>query len=148
MGKNMKRLKQLHRIRGFTLIELLVVLVILGMLAGLVGPRVMKYASSSKVDVAKVQLEDLAAGLDLFKLDVGRYPTSNEGLKALVDGGDSIPGWNGPYLRKKKLPKDPWGRDYVYSYPGKDNEFDLISYGQDGVSGGEKESSDINFWLN
>lgn len=132
--------------RGFTLIELLVVLVILGMLAGLVGPHVMKYAGSSKIDIAKVQLEDLAAGLDMFKLDVGRYPNSSEGLKVLVENTGSIPGWNGPYLRKNKLPMDPWGRDYIYTLPGQKNDYDLFTLGQDGKPGGEKESLDINIW--
>lgn len=131
---------------GFTLIELLVVLVILGMLAGLVGPKVMKYASSSKTDVAKVQLEDLAAGLDLFKLDVGRYPNSNEGLQALINNIDGITQWNGPYLRKNKVPKDPWGHEYVYSYPGKTNDYELYTYGLDGKLGGENENQDINVW--
>lgn len=132
--------------QGFTLIELLVVLVILGMLAGLVGPKVMKYASSSKTEVAKVQLEDLAAGLDLFKLDVGRYPNVSEGLRVLVEATGNIPGWNGPYLRKNKLPKDPWGRDYIYVLPGQKNEYDLYTYGLDGALGGEKENRDISIW--
>ena len=101
-------------VRGFTLIELLVVLVILGLLAGMVGPNVMKYISSSKIEVAKAQLGDIAAGLDLFKLDVGRYPDTAEGLKVLVEAPDGMRGWNGPYLRKKKVPMDPWNRDYVY----------------------------------
>lgn len=131
---------------GFTLIELLVVLVILGMLAGLVGPRVMKYASSSKIDIARVQLEDLAAGLDLFKLDVGRYPSSSEGLQVLIESADNIAQWDGPYLRKNKLPKDPWGRDYIYSYPGEKNEYELLTYGLDGILGGDAENKDINVW--
>jgi general secretion pathway protein G len=131
---------------GFTLIELLVVLVILGMLAGLVGPKVMKYASSSKAKVAKVQLEDLAAGLDLLRLDVGRYPNSSEGLISLINGSDNLIGWNGPYLRKNKLPKDPWGRDYVYNTPGQKNDYDLYTQGLDGKQGGEKENKDISVW--
>ncbi|MDH5179745.1 MAG: type II secretion system major pseudopilin GspG [Gammaproteobacteria bacterium] len=137
---------QFSRVTGFTLIELLVVLVILGMLAGLVGPRVMKYAGSSRTEVARVQLEDLAAGLDLFKLDVGRYPNSNEGLQVLIESSGTIPGWNGPYLRKNKLPKDPWGRDYIYSIPGQKNEYDLHTLGQDGKPGGDKENSDLSIW--
>jgi len=131
---------------GFTLIELLVVLVILGMLAGLVGPKVMKYVGSSKREIAKVQLEDIAAGLDLFKLDVGRYPNSSEGLQILVSNFFDLPGWNGPYLRKNKLPKDPWGRDYIYIIPGTNNDYDLYTYGLDGKSGGEDENLDISVW--
>lgn len=131
---------------GFTLIELLVVLVILGLLAGLVGPNVMKYVGSSKIDVTRAQLEDLAAGLDLFKLDVGRYPDSREGLLVLVKASDDLMGWNGPYLRKKKLPLDPWNNDYVYKSPGLENDFDLFSFGADGELDGTGENSDISAW--
>jgi len=131
---------------GFTLIELLVVLVILGLLAGLVGPNVMKYVSSSKIDVTRAQLEDLAAGLDLFKLDVGRYPDNREGLLALVKTSEDLKGWNGPYLRKKKLPLDPWNNDYVYKSPGLEYDFDLFSYGADGEPEGSGDNSDISAW--
>ena len=135
-----------RRESGFTLIELLVVLVILGLLAGLVGPNVMKYVGSSKIEVARAQLEDLSAGLDLFKLDVGRYPNSEEGLLVLVEGNDTIPGWNGPYLRKKRVPLDPWNNDYVYAIPGQGNDFDLISLGADGEPEGTGEDADLNAW--
>jgi len=131
---------------GFTLIELLVVLVILGLLAGLVGPNVMKYVGSSKIDVTRAQLEDLAAGLDLFKLDVGRYPDNREGLLVLVKASDDLTGWNGPYLRKKRLPLDPWNNDYVYRSPGLEYDFDLFSYGADGDLEGTGENSDISAW--
>lgn len=131
---------------GFTLIELLVVLVILGLLAGMVGPNVMKYIGSSKVEVAKAQLEDLSAGLDLFKLDVGRYPSNDEGLRVLVEGGEGIMGWNGPYLRKKKLPLDPWNREYVYAVPGRENAYDLLSLGADGEHEGSGENADLSAW--
>ena len=131
---------------GFTLIELLVVLVILGLLAGLVGPNVMKYIGSSKIEVARAQLEDLSAGLDLFKLDVGRYPNGDEGLRVLVEGGDSIAGWNGPYLRKKKIPLDPWNREYVYAVPGQGNAYELYSLGADGEPEGSGEDADLSAW--
>lgn len=134
------------RAPGFTLIELLVVLVILGLLAGLVGPNVMKYVGSSKVEVAKAQLEDLSAGLDLFKLDVGRYPSDDEGLKVLVEGNDTIPGWNGPYLRKKRVPLDPWNNEYVYAVPGQGNAYDLYSLGADGEAEGSGEDADLSAW--
>ena len=132
--------------QGFTLIELLVVLVILGLLAGLVGPNVMKYVSSSKIEVTKTQLEDLSAGLDLFKLDVGRYPDDSEGLLVLVKADDDLPGWNGPYLRKKRLPLDPWNRDYIYRNPGLENDYDLFSYGADGELDGSGEDKDLSAW--
>jgi general secretion pathway protein G len=135
-----------RRESGFTLIELLVVLVILGLLAGLVGPNVMKYVGSSKIEVTRAQLEDLSAGLDLFKLDVGRYPSSEEGLQVLVEGNDAIPGWNGPYLRKKRVPLDPWNNDYVYAIPGQGNDFDLLSLGADGEPEGTGEDADLNAW--
>jgi general secretion pathway protein G len=139
-------LKSKRRAPGFTLIELLVVLVILGLLAGLVGPNVMKYVGSSKVEVAKAQLEDLSAGLDLFKLDVGRYPTDDEGLRVLVEGGDNIMGWNGPYLRKKRLPLDPWNNEYLYAVPGQGYDYDLFSLGANGEPEGSGEDADLNAW--
>ena len=135
-----------RRESGFTLIELLVVLVILGLLAGLVGPNVMKYVGSSKIEVTRAQLEDLSAGLDLFKLDVGRYPSSEEGLLVLVEGNDTIPGWNGPYLRKKRVPLDPWSNAYIYAIPGQGNDFDLLSLGADGEPEGTGEDADLNAW--
>lgn len=140
----MKKLQN-GRQRGFTLIELLVVLAILAMLAGLVGPKVMNALSSSKTKAAKIQIEDLGAALDMYRLDVGRYPNSSEGLEALVKspGGKA---WNGPYLKKTQVPKDPWGYDYQYSFPGNNGEYDLISLGADNATGGEGESQDIVSW--
>jgi len=132
---------QARRNRGFTLIELLVVLAILAMLAGLVGPKVMDALGSSKSKTAKVQIEDLSAALDMYRLDVGSYPKE---LNALVERTGSR--WNGPYLKKKKVPKDPWGNDYVYRYPGEHGDFDLISYGADGQPGGDGEGRDIVSW--
>jgi len=132
--------------RGFTLIELLVVLVILGLLAGLVGPQVMKHVGTSKTKTARLQVEDLSAALDLFHLEVGRYPTSDEGLVGLIAAPQGIDNWNGPYLRKKIIPKDPWGFDYQYRYPGEEGAFDLYSLGADNQLGGEGESQDIASW--
>ena len=129
------------RNRGFTLIELLVVLAILAMLAGLVGPKVMDALGSSKSKAAKVQIEDLSAALDMYRLDVGNYPKE---LNALVEGNGS--NWNGPYLKKKKLPKDPWGNDYVYRFPGEHGDFDIVSYGADGQPGGDGDNRDITSW--
>ena len=130
---------------GFTLIELMVVLLILGLLAALVAPRVLNRLGQSKQKIAKTQIEMLAAALDQFKLDVGRYPTTEEGLKALIEN-PGVEGWNGPYLKKKKIPKDPWGRPYIYKCPGEHGEYDLYSLGADGKEGGTGENADITSW--
>jgi general secretion pathway protein G len=131
---------------GFTLIELLVVLAILGMIVGLVGPRVMKHLGSAKSDTAKLQIEDLGVALDLFYLENGRYPNTGEGLSALVQKPAGLNNWNGPYLKKKKIPQDPWQREYLYQSPGQNGDYDLYSYGADNAPGGEKENRDILSW--
>lgn len=131
---------------GFTLIELLVVLVILGLLAGLVGPRVMQYVSGAKSDTARLQLEDIGAALDLFYLDNGRYPNASEGLRALTTPPAGLSDWNGPYLKKKTVPADPWGNPYHYVIPGQHGAFDLYSLGADNAAGGKQDDQDINSW--
>jgi general secretion pathway protein G len=131
---------------GFTLLELLVVLGIIALLAGIVGPQVMKHMGASKSKAAKVQIEDLSASLDMYKLDVGKYPTAEQGLSALVERPSDSKRWNGPYLRKNKVPQDPWLNDYRYEYPGKHGAFDLYSFGADEKEGGEGEDQDINSW--
>ncbi len=131
---------------GFTLIELLVVLVILGLLAGLVGPQVLRYTGSAKSDTAKLQIEELGAGLDLFHLEVGRYPTTDEGLKALVEQPAGVSTWRGPYLKKKTIPADPWGNDYHYRSPGEQNVYDLYSLGNDNMEGGDGNDADVVSW--
>ena len=135
-----------RQLQGFTLIELLVVLIILGLLSGLVGPRVMKHFGESKVKTAKLQIEELSAALDMYKLDTDTYPTSQQGLRALVQEPSNAPGWNGPYLRKNFVPQDPWNREYHYSFPGEHGEFDIYSYGADNSQGGEKDNRDIVSW--
>jgi general secretion pathway protein G len=133
---------------GFTLIELLVVLLILGMIAGLAGPQVMNYLGESKAKAAKLQIEEFGSTLDLFKLDMSRYPDSQEGLQALVQApsGQGAERWRGPYLKKKGLPKDPWGNDYQYSAPGKHGPYEIVSLGADGREGGEGDNKDIASW--
>ena len=131
--------------RGFTLLELLVVMVIIGLLAGFVAPRYFAQVGKSQVKVARAQVDALDKALDQFRLDVGRYPTSEEGLQALVVQPGTEAGWSGPYL-KKGVPMDPWGRPYVYVSPGQHGDFDLLSYGKDGRPGGTGEDADITNW--
>jgi general secretion pathway protein G len=127
---------------GFTLIELLVVLVILVLLASLVGPRVIGYLGSSRTKAAKIQVESLSSALELFKLDIGRYPTTSEGLKALVEAPGGASGWSGPYLTKREVPNDPWGRPYNYRSDGLAS-FDIFSLGADNQPGGSGENEDV-----
>lgn len=129
-----------RRARGFTLIELLVVLAILTLLAGLVGPRVLSQLGGAKSKTAGVQIADLEKSLELYKLDVGRFPTTEEGLNALVTKPGSANGWNGPYL-KGGVPNDPWGKPYKYTLNG--GNVELLSYGADGAAGGDGENADI-----
>lgn len=130
--------------RGFTLVELLVVMVIIGLIAALVGPRLFPKLGKGKQAAAKAQIELLGQGLDQFRLDVGRYPTTQEGITALMtDPG--MEQWEGPYL-KKELPVDPWGRAYQYQQPGTHGEYDLFSFGADGAQGGEGEAADVTSW--
>lgn len=128
---------------GFTLVELLVVMVILVLLATLVAPRVVGYLGSSRSKSANVQIENLTTALELFYLDMGSYPSTDEGLDALVKPVASKPGWNGPYLTKAIIPLDPWGRPYHYEFPGKKAKFDIYTYGRDDKEGGSGEDADM-----
>ena len=130
---------------GFTLVELLVVLVILGLLAALAGPRVIGYLSSAKTDTAKLQISGFQTALDTYRLDMNGYPTSQEGLKALVAAPGNRPGWRGPYLTSTNVPLDPWGNPYVYRAPGESGRaYDLLSLGSDGRVGGDGEAADLS----
>lgn len=131
--------------RGFTLMELLVVLAILGLLMSLVGPRVLNQLGGAKTKTAAIQIKDLEQALEMYKLDVGRFPSTSEGLVALVEKPGSTAGWNGPYL-KSDVPLDPWNREYMYKYPGEKGEIDIFSYGQNGSPGGEGEDADVGNW--
>jgi len=135
-----------RRLRGFTLIELLVVLVILGLLAALAGPRVIGYLGGAKSDTAKLQIEELGSALDLYHLEVGQYPNTQEGLQALVQAPGGSDKWKGPYLKKKEVPKDPWGNDYHYESPGQHGPYDLSSLGADNREGGDGENKDLVNW--
>jgi general secretion pathway protein G len=131
--------------RGFTLIEILVVIIIIGMLAALVGPRLFGKVSMAKQKTAKAQIELFGTALDAFRLDVGKYPTTEDGLKALREKPSGVEGWQGPYL-PKEIPLDPWNNAYIYKCPGEHGEYDLISLGLDRVDGGEGENQDIVSW--
>lgn len=136
--------------RGLTLIEILVVIVILGVMASLVGPAVFGHVGTAKTTTARSQIELLSAALDAYRLDTGRYPTTEQGLAALREEPAAPPqprGWRGPYLRRE-VPLDPWGRPYEYRSPGTENPigFDLRSYGLDGTPGGEGEDADVTSW--
>lgn len=137
--------KNLRSSSGFTLIELIVVVVIIGLLAGLVLPQFIRQEEKAKLKAARAQIELLATALDTFRLDVGRYPTSEEGLQALRQKPGGLERWDGPYL-KKDIPLDPWGKPYNYKSPGDHGPYDIISYGADSVPGGDGDNRDITSW--
>jgi general secretion pathway protein G len=139
-------MKSVNKQQGFTLLELLVVLGIIAMLAGIVGPQVMKHMGAAKIKAAKVQIEDISTALDMYKLDIGNYPSNQQGLIALIEKPTDSKQWNGPYLRKEKVPVDPWQQEYHYQQPGQHGKFDLYSYGADDKQGGEGDDQDINGW--
>jgi len=128
--------------KGFSLIELIVVLVILGLLAAVVAPNVYNKLAKGKDQIARIQIKELEGALQLFLFDLGRYPTSAEGLDALVHNPGNLDAWSGPYL-EKDVPKDPWGRAYTYRCPGMHGDYDLLSFGPDGTEGGD---DDICSW--
>ena len=140
MKKSMRR-----RERGFTFFEILVVITIIGLLAALVGPKLWDKISKGKLVAASGQIALFGTALDAFRLDIGRYPTTEEGLKALREKPSGADNWTGPYL-PKEIPLDPWKNPYVYKCPGEHGDYDLISYGADKVEGGEGENQDVVSW--
>lgn len=131
------------RSAGFTLLELLVVLAILVLIASFAAPQALKWLGGAKTDTARVQIEALSTGIDLYKLEVGTYP---ERIEDLVEKPAGVDRWNGPYLKKTVVPKDPWDREYVYTFPGEHGAYDLMTLGADNADGGEGEDRDITSW--
>lgn len=132
----------MRRTKGFTLLELLVVMVIIGLLVGYVGPRYFSQLGKSEVNAAKAQIDAIETALDIYRLDMGRYPTQDENLDALLKAPENASRWQGPYL-EKNVPVDPWGQPYVYRFPGERGDIDLFSYGADGEPGGDGNDADI-----
>jgi len=132
--------------RGFTLIELLVVLVILGLLAAFAAPQVLNYLGRAKTDAARAQVQNIAGILDLYRLEVGSYPSQQDGLEALLEEPAETPRWNGPYVKRRDALMDPWGRMYVYRFPGDHGAYDLYSLGADNGEGGDGEDQDVTSW--
>ena len=135
----------LPHVAGFTLLELLVVMVIIGLLAGYVAPRYFSQVGKSEIKVAQAQIVSFEKALDTYRLDIGRYPTTEQGLNALMQRPQNEAKWNGPYLQKA-IPLDPWGKPYQYKSPGERGEFDLWSLGKDGQPGGTGENADVTSW--
>ena len=135
-----------RKVSGFTLIELLIVMVIIGLLAAFIVPKLIGRVGESKQTAAKAQIELLGTAIDVYKLDTGKYPTQDSGLSALNTKSDAVKNWKGPYLAKNKVPKDPWGVNYIYKYPGEHGDYEIISYGADENEGGTGENKDIVSW--
>ena len=135
-----------RRDAGYTLVELLVVVAILGLLTLIATPFVLHYLDTAKVSTARTEIANIAAGLDLFKIDIGRYPTTEEGLDALMKAPAGVDNWNGPYIKKTAGLKDPWGRPYLYRSPGQHGEFDIYSYGAKGEAAASGEKPEVANW--
>jgi len=144
-GRRPRRIRR-YAERGFTLVEILVVITIIALIMGLVGPRVLNFLTESKVKAAKIQIESLGSALDLYFLDNGQYPAGGEGLNALLQRPGSVTTWSGPYLKGNAVPKDPWGKGYIYQSPGQHGPYDIVSYGADGQQGGTGAAADITNW--
>lgn len=131
---------------GFSLLELLVVLVVLGMLAAILTPQVMSTMSGAKSDAALLQIEAISTALNYYQIDVGNYPTQEQGLNALLKRPPDVQNWRGPYVRKLQHLSDPWRRPFLYHIPGRETTFDVYTLGADGKEGGEGENADVGNW--
>ena len=132
--------------KGFTLVEMLVVLVIIGLLGLLLAPDLVRRLGGAKSDAAQAEINSLVSAVDMFAIDMGRYPTKEEGLQALLDAPNGEPNWRGPYLRKKQALIDPWGHPFHYRVPGEHGAYDLFSLGSDNAEGGEGDARDVTSW--
>jgi len=131
---------------GMTLIEILVVLVLIGIVMGVLGGNFIGKGEKAKGDAAKIEIGQIGQALDLYKLEIGKYPTTQEGLQALITAPSGTDRWNGPYWKNKAIPKDPWGNEYRYTAPGQHGPFDIVSLGADGKEGGEGADKDVTSW--
>lgn len=143
MQRPAPRIRRRARERGMTLIEILVVLVLIGIVLGIVGGNFLGRGEKAKADAARIEIGQIGQALDLYKLETGRYPSTQEGLQALIAAPPGVPNWNGPYWKKSAVPKDPWGNEYRYASPGQAGAYDIVSYGADGKEGGEDVDRDI-----
>lgn len=146
MGMDAATRRRRRRSEGFTLVEVLVVLGILTLLALIVVPQVIGYLGKAKTDTARIEIDNISSALDLYLLDVGKYPSEEEGLSALVEQPTGAERWNGPYLKKPEAINDPWQRPYIYRSPGEHGDFDLYTLGADNTAGGEGEDQDVTNW--
>ena len=144
--KKSGRNKRTYQVSGFTLIELLIVMVIIGLLAAFIVPKLIGRVGESKQTAAKAQIELISTAIELYKLDTGKYPSQDTGLQALNAKPGDVQNWKGPYMKKNKVPKDPWGADYIYKFPGSHGDYDISSYGADGTEGGSGDNSDQVSW--
>jgi general secretion pathway protein G len=146
VNSRFSRLAAVRAQAGMTLIEILVVLTLIGVVLGIVGSNYLGKSEQAKAKAAKIEIEQISQALDLFKLELGRYPTTQEGLQALVSAPPGLPNWAGPYWKKSTTPKDPWSHEYKYASPGSHGAYDIISLGADGVEGGDGANKDITNW--
>jgi len=144
--RNKTSYQRTNIISGFTLIELLIVMVIIGLLAAFIVPKLIGKVGKSKQTAAKAQIELISTAIDVYRLDTGKYPSQDTGLQSLNTKPGDVQNWDGPYMKKNKIPKDPWGAEYIYNYPGTHGDYDLVSYGADGSEGGSGDNKDIVSW--
>ena len=145
-GSNKTSYQRTNLIPGFTLIELLIVMVIIGLLAAFVVPKLIGRVGESKITAAKAQIELISTAIDVYKLDTVKYPSQDTGLQSLNTKPVDVQNWKGPYMKKEKIPKDPWSADYIYTYPGAHGDYDIVSYGADGSEGGSGDNKDLVSW--